>query len=262
MGTATYGHDEPDEYQGHRLVQVRLKNIMRAPAALQQELYDQTGKRCVPVIFRPDRPWTCCTTEVPDGFKAIAVGYSGKYEGIWPSGLMVHSPGKHVAFLVPASVIVYSMPVRRCPTKDNVMIEIRVSFMMHINMDEESLLHLCWGLGAANLDKIIRTVTYEHVRVMARSISIWEAYDVISGHVVVKETIDALNERLAFYGIGVDSMAIESIRIPDEFAQLLSKATQWNVLTKFEYRNYDFALLKIRNNGDQALETIRAKNNL
>jgi membrane protease subunit (stomatin/prohibitin family) len=97
---------------------------------------------------------------------------------------------------------------------------------------------------------------------MIRSVSVWEAFDVISGHIVVKETIDALNERLAYYGIVVDSMAIESVRIPDEFVNILSKTTQWNVYTKFENRSYEFSLLKIQNQAEQAMESVRAKNSM
>jgi hypothetical protein len=78
-------HNNQDIGEGHRLVQARISSMHLAPRAIEQYQWDIKGKCCVPVLFVPDWNWCTspCWSEVPDGFKALAVGYSGKYIGIW-----------------------------------------------------------------------------------------------------------------------------------------------------------------------------------
>jgi hypothetical protein len=159
----------------HRLCLGKLSDISYARDALQQVRYDKKGKQCIPVMFVPSRNLCqACWTEVPDGFKAIAVGYSGKFEGIWyifyflrillidflwkirEAGLHVHSPFKKVQFLIPECSIVYTMPVKQCPSRDNVMVVVKVSFLINLQYEEKTLLKFVYELGVDNLDKLIR----------------------------------------------------------------------------------------------------------
>jgi hypothetical protein len=76
------------------------------------------------------------------------------------AGVHVHSPFKKVQFLIPECSIVYTMPVKRCPTKDDVMVVVKVSFLIALQHDEQTLLKFAYELGASNLDKLIRVCAF------------------------------------------------------------------------------------------------------
>jgi membrane protease subunit (stomatin/prohibitin family) len=94
---------------------------------------------------------------------------------------------------------------------------------------------------------------------MVRSVDLNQVYDIMSGHSVVKETTESLNSRLNEYGLQVLSMAIENVSIPEEFADILSQTTEWQIKQKYEQQFHNMRMNLIENNSHQLLLKLKSE---
>jgi hypothetical protein len=117
-------------------------------------------------------------------------------------------------------------------------------------------------IGELFLNHLTKTVTNEHIRLMIRSVDLSHVFDVMSGHDVVNQTVQSLNEKLSEYGLAVQSMAIENISIPEEFAEILSKTTEWNIKQKYEQQFHNFKINSIENESIQLLTKLQSESSL
>ena len=68
------------------------------------------------------------------------------------------------------------MPIRNCPTVDNIFITIDVSIVLHIREGEENLKNFVYNTSINQLNELLDSAISERIRVLARTKTHLEAY--------------------------------------------------------------------------------------
>lgn len=130
------------------------------------------------LIFIPSRNTCIPYITLPMGFYSVVTKYD-KYAGIWPAGFHFAPPWVMVSHMVVQQYVVYDTPVKECPTKDNVMVEVDVSVVFHIKEFEEDVHNFVYKLGPERLEQMLKAFQEEAVRTMARMKKYSSIYDLM-----------------------------------------------------------------------------------
>lgn len=199
--------------------------------------------RTVPLVLRPAGGGALCCSAwpmalyiVPAGFNAV-VTRNGAFAGVYPPGKFWASPClSAIQYLVPKQFVVYTTPVKECPTQDNVMVTIDVAIVFHIRDDPEAVRAFVYTMGAEKLDKTIQAYQEEAVRNMVRKRSHNQIYDMMDTRqdLQLQDQIRTLNEKLGKYGITVDRITVTNVHLPQDIANDLETATTWDSKLKYD----------------------------
>lgn len=206
------------------------------------------GYRITPLVLVPTASLCQWWVSVPKGFSAM-VQKHGRYTGRWEPGVHMCPPFVSIAFLVPQQYVVYDTPVKECPTADNVMVEIDVTLVFHIEQDVESIEAFVFKLGPEKLDKMLKAFQEEAVRDMARKRKYNQIYDLMDtkSDEMLMNTVETINNSLGEYGVKVDNITITNVHLPHELAQTMEKASTWESKNRMQEKAQTFELQKIDN---------------
>lgn len=115
---------------------------------------------------------------IPEGFWALVTSF-GEYKGIWEAGFHPALPWQQISHLVSKAYTVYDVPVKECPTRDNVMVEIDVSLVFHIKQTDEDVKNFVYKLAPERLDVQLKAFQEEAVRTLARQKLYSDIYDLM-----------------------------------------------------------------------------------
>jgi regulator of protease activity HflC (stomatin/prohibitin superfamily) len=121
--------------------------------------------------------------------------------------------------LVTTHHIPYHFHVKSCPTKDNVLINLAVDFLLHVEQPEVFV----YSIGPENMEELLRATPAESVRTLVRGVNVHEAYD-LRGY-ESEDMLQALNEKMNPYGIVVDQVTIASVTLPEDMANSMQTET-------------------------------------
>jgi len=144
---------------------------------------------------------------------------------------------------------VYDIPVKECPTQDNVMVTIDVTLIFRVMCeDEKSLYNFCYRLGPDKLDKMLRAFQEEAIRGMVRKRKYNEIYDLMDMQhdKQLEGTKRDLNNHFNEYGVEITSMAVTNVHLPKQFADTMQEESIWGTRDEFNKLEQQFALQRIQ----------------
>mmetsp|Transcript_11220 Transcript_11220/g.11174 ORF Transcript_11220/g.11174 Transcript_11220/m.11174 type:complete len:381 (+) Transcript_11220:149-1291(+) len=198
----------------------------------------------------PER--SCCKPYIiiPEGSYAVVVKH-GSYQGVWEPGLHWCMPYTEIQFLITKQNFQFDVPVRNCPTIDNIYIQIEVSIVMRVKPGEENIKNFVQKTSVNQLNEQLEAVISERIRVLARSKTHLEAYS-IKGKNSGKNRDDgkSVNSQLTEYmngifetkGIDIRSVIITRVNLDSEIADQLEEKTTYASMNTLERKQQCFEL--------------------
>jgi regulator of protease activity HflC (stomatin/prohibitin superfamily) len=207
--------------------------------------YTQQGD--TPIVAMPARSSCAPYITIPQGCYAIVVKH-GNFQGMWEPGFHWCMPFTKIQFLVTQQNFQFDVPVRNCPTIDNIYIQIEVSIVMRIRDGEENVKNFCYKTSVNQLNEQLDAAISERVRVLARSKTHLEAYN-IKGKEHTEEMLRYMNGIFESKGVEIRSVIITNVLLDDEIADQLEEKTTYTSKNTLERKQQCFELRVI--NDDQ-----------
>lgn len=251
-------------------------------------VYDlRGGVKYTPIVLIPRRGCGWWLT-VPEGFYALATAH-GRHVGRWNPGCHFARPWERISHLVSKQFVVFDTPIKACPTSDNVMVEIDVSVVLHIDGDhgEAPIYEFAYHLGPEKLEKMLEAYQEEAVRTMARMKKYSDIYDLmdteadddddddekgdddddddeIHVQMQLENTKRTMNKRLNKFGVRVFSITITNVHLPANFRDQMENATTFESLNINQQARQRYDVLVIenaeeQNKGRQTRQEIKAQ---
>lgn len=87
-------------------------------------------------------------------------------------------PYTQIQFLVTQQNFQFDLPVRNCPTIDNIYIQIEVSIVLRVKPGEDNVKNFCYKTSVNQMNEQLDAAISERIRVLARSKTHLEAYSI------------------------------------------------------------------------------------
>jgi regulator of protease activity HflC (stomatin/prohibitin superfamily) len=214
------------------------KKIMDAPVVFGTTINNQT-----PIVIVP-RVQHWLRLKIPIGVHAI-VSRRGASQGVYKPGSYIRPLFYRVDYLVTTHHIPYHFHVNSCPTKDNVLINLAVDFLLHVEQPEVFV----YSIGPENMEELLRATQAESVRTLVRGVNVHDAYD-LRGY-ESDEMLKALNDKMNPYGIVVDQVTISSVNLPKDMANSMQTETTFETKQIEQIKVQEHQLLVQQNNNQE-----------
>ena len=178
-------------------------------------------------VKEPCCPIQCCLT-IPSQYVVLFQKWNkdvtletGKKAGLvccWPWY-------KRVSHVVTKSSISYDAPIANCPTKDNVKVQVDVSFNFQIGPSEENVKKFVYSLGAARFQELLQAETEEAIRTLVFGIPVMSVRDLREE--ISQSMTSALNRSVNKYGVIIQNIRITDTKLPKELDRTLSQTTEF-----------------------------------
>jgi regulator of protease activity HflC (stomatin/prohibitin superfamily) len=207
----------------------------------------------LPLVLIPSRG--CCSwwMVIPDGCHIIMHYFGKDVEGYQP-GLHILPPWYRIAYLVSKQATAYNAPVKNCPTKDNVMVQVDLTLVFTI-VNARDFVYL---LGAVKFNDLLRAAAEESIRGLVRSVTHDKAYELRGSR--ASAFIKSLNDKFEKFGINFSDATITNVSLPQDLAQTLETETTYDSKQKEELKSHQYELKLLNDQADLQLKELRAKN--
>lgn len=215
------------------LCQVQLNSLRDAERTFN---YDNafTTKPIVALGPKPCFPLCCfhCCLSVPSGYHLIFQKWNANYSlgkdahgndiPFKKEGLICCWPWyKRISHIVTQKAVRFNAPVANCPTKDNVLVDIDVSFNFQI-FDAQKFVML---MGAGRFQELLRVETEEAIRTLVYTRKILTIRDTTTEDQHTKSIQKALNRSVNAYGVKITQIRIVRVGLPDKLQSELTEQT-------------------------------------
>lgn len=150
-------------------------------------------------------------------------------------------PWKRVEWVITKHYLPIDIPVKACPTADNVMIQVDALALIRV---EEPYVFVT-TIGPQKLMQVLRAFIEESVRAVARTVGYFEAYDIRGQD--LHGMVRALNDKISVYGVSCSDVTIQDVFLPVELVNTLNKESSYYSLLKAQKRETDFKSLQLKN---------------
>lgn len=211
------------------LYQGRIRSPEEAPEIFQSVTFTK-----VPLVLIPDDRSTCSFWFVnPSGHYGITQRKGVSTPSLTKEGKNYACSWTRVAYCVSQQTTTYSCPVRRCPTFDNVNIDVNIKLIFRIGADPTDVKNFAYLLGASRFDEFLHVSVQEAIRTLVRS-SYWsEARDLFHTHPGVTAILKGLNRIFNFFGVFFEQSIITDVVFSNpELRQTLQATTAFQSKVK------------------------------
>ena len=218
--------------------------------------YTKSGE--TPIVCMPKRSFFKPYITIPEGCYALVIKH-GKLMGLWEPGFHWWMPYTKIQFLVTQQNFQFDVPIKNWPTIDNIHIKIEVSIVMRVMKGEENVVNFCYKTSVNQLNELLDAAISERVRVLARSKTYLEAYN-IKGKEHTNEMVRYLNSLFESKGIEIRSVIITNVVIDNAITNMLEeKATYTAALNALEKKKYIFEVRVLNDEQEYVLKEEKMK---
>lgn len=165
-----------------------------------------------------------------------------------PPGFHFMKPWESIKSIVTPQYTHFDIPIKDCPTKDNVMVKIDVELVFKIVKPYKFIM----GVSAEKLTDLLRYSQEEAVRNLARKTLHNKIYDLFL--VNDDEIIGELNKKFqSQYGVEISDFMITGVQLPNAIHDRLQRETTYVVNKRHQMRKQTFDLLQIKNSDELKL---------
>lgn len=216
-----------------------------------------TNKGETPIMCMPRRSWCKPYITIPEGTYAMVIKH-GNLQGLWEPGFHWCMPYTKIQFLVTKQSFQFDVPIRNCPTLDNIHIQIEVSIVMRVREGEENVTNFCYKTSVNQLNGQLDAAISERVRVLARSKTHLEVYN-IKGKEHTAEMVNYMNDLFSSKGIEVRSVIITNVKLADSIANELEEKATYASKNTLERKRQFFEIRTINDDQEYLLKEERMK---
>ncbi len=152
--------------------------------------------------------------------------------------------------------IVFDLPVKACPTIDNIFVEIDVTVLFKVKDSEEDVRNFVYHISVNQFNEQLEAALTERMRVLARTKTHLEIYQ-IKGKDHTGDIMEFLNKMFEDKGLDFQRVIITNVRLPADIAGPLDQKAQFASMNEYERTRHDFDLLVINHEEDLELRKQR-----
>jgi len=163
-----------------------------------------------------------------------------------------------IQFMITKQNFQFDVPVRNCPTIDNIFVQIEVSIVMRVRPGEDNIKNFIRKTSVNQLNEQLEAVISERIRVLARSKTHLEAYSIKgknsgrgqeNAKSVTHQLTEYMNGIFEDKGVEIRSVIITNVRLDRGIADQLEEKTTYASKNTLEKKQQSFELRCI--NDDQ-----------
>eukprot|EP01107_Rhizomastix_libera_P017354 TRINITY_DN807_c0_g1_i2.p1 TRINITY_DN807_c0_g1~~TRINITY_DN807_c0_g1_i2.p1 ORF type:complete len:400 (+),score=113.82 TRINITY_DN807_c0_g1_i2:28-1227(+) len=192
----------------------------------------------LPMVLVPGKRDCPIFITIPSGSVAI-VHRNGVSLGEWGPGRKYADFRHRVAFLVTKQACTYDYEIVACPTRDNVMVEVDLTFVFTIR----NVSHFVYRLGADHFDDFFSAIAEESIRNLVRSIDHTSIYELRSS--AAEHILQILNHSFKNFGVIFSSATVTNVILPESLAKALEDASKIDSAIQEQVRSTEFELKKM-----------------
>lgn len=204
-----------------------------------------------PIVAIGPKSFACChcCLSVPSGYYVIFSRHGAAWKT--PDGMPYKREGliccwpwwKRVSHVVTQKAIRFNAPVSNCPTHDNVMVSIDVSFNFQIQ-DPETFV---FKLGVGRFQEMLRVETEEVIRTLVYSREVLTLRDSTIEDVHTQQIQAALNRSVNVYGVQITNIRITKVTLPAQLQKDLTEQTELRTQLEKDEKAHRYRLKKMQN---------------
>eukprot|EP00808_Paulinella_micropora_P022824 g77585.t1 len=222
------------------LYQGRIRYPSEAPEIFQTVTFTK-----VPLVLIPDDRNICSLPWFfnPSGHYGITQSRGVSPKELTKEGKNYGCSWTRVAYCVSQQSTTYSCPVRKCPTFDNVNIDVNIKLIFRIGGDPQDVRNFAYMLGASRFDEFLHVSVQEAIRTLVRS-SYWsEARDLFHTHPGVKAILKGLNKIFNYFGVFFEQSIITDVVFSNpELRHTLEETTAFQSKVKEHVESHQFRI--------------------
>jgi regulator of protease activity HflC (stomatin/prohibitin superfamily) len=232
------------DVQKSMCTQVKIKSLDEAVSIFQQP--DQNGR--IPLVLIPAhrdmmRPWV----SIPTGVFCLEQKY-GKHEGIAKPGGSFTAPSYRIAYMVKLGMVQYSAPVKECPTRDNVRINVNLNVSFQITNAE----WFVYRLGVVNFDRYLSGSLDEGIRKLVRGEYHNKVREKLKGKGPGAENMmNELNLKFQESGVAIAQVTITDVILPSELYDSLNRTTNMGKQMEAASRQHEYEKKRINQEAEK-----------
>merc|ERR1719216_722856 len=230
--------------------------------ALQYFNADTNAGQSIPIVLVPNSRMCCsCCFTIPTGANTIVetCGEDDEKDKLADAGLHCAPYYKRVAYMVSPQAITYNAPVKKCPTKDNVMVDCDLSLVIHIGSPQQPrrVKDFIYKLGARRFNEYLSAASDEGIRQLVRDTPLDDVYELrgSGGQAGPEALMRNLAETFAPFGIIFKRAAITDVHIGRMLVKILQGTTEFTAKIKEAQKEHEHKMKLITYNHDQELKT-------
>lgn len=206
----------------------------------------------IPLVLCPKKrgPLSGPFITIPTGVTAI-MGSPKDMGEVLPGTRFVPQPWVRCYYMCPNQACTYNYDVVNCPTSDNVMVEVDITFVFRITEARK----FCLTLGAQKFDEMLKAVCEEAIRTMVRETNHKEIYELRGSG--ADHLMNILNSRFQDFGILFVNATITNVVLPSDVAGALQRITALDQKMKEHVKSHEFELKKLNDTYDLKLQELR-----
>lgn len=238
------------------------RSINQPTDALQWFNNDRADNQSVPIVLVPaGRSCLSCCFTIPTGASSIVenCGEDLEPEGLAEAGLHFGCYWTRVAYMVTPQAITYNAPVKKCPTKDNVMVDCDLSLVIHIGSPAQprQVKDFIYKLGARRFNEYLSAAADEGIRQLVRDTPLDDVYELrgSGGQQGPEMLMRNLAETFAPFGVIFKRAAITDVHIGRMLVKILQGTTEFSAKIKEAEKEHEHKMKLITYDHDQELKT-------
>jgi len=216
----------------------------------------------IPIVLVPS-PRLCCSCcfTVPSGTNSIieTCGEDETPDGLAEAGLTCGPYWRRVAYMVSPQAITYNAPVKKCPTKDNVMVDCDLSLVIHIGERgrPEMIKNFVYKIGARRFNEYLSDACDEGIRQLVRETNFDDVYELrgSGGQSGPEHLLRELASTFSPYGIVFKRAAITDVYVGDRLKRVLEETTSFEAKINEAMKEHEHKMKLITYDHDQELAT-------
>jgi len=233
-----------------RCVQVQVQDMCRQSLSIFSK---KQGTGEIPLVLVPSaRPTLSMMMQVPSGVTCLMQKF-GAHSGIAEPGLHIKPWYWRVAYVVTNQSCTYDAPVTRCPTSDDVHVNVDVVLVFRITDAEKFV----YTLGAPNFDDFMTGVVDESIRALVRAQTHANVYELRSSK--ASEMLQKLNDKFMPSGVSFEDCKITSVWLPPTLTGYLQETTEFDKKMDKIGRQQEFEILEIQQKSEMEIEEIERR---
>jgi len=229
--------------------------------ALQYFNADTNAGQSIPIVLVP-QPRVCCSCcfTVPTGSSTIieTCGKDDNPERLADAGLHFGPYWKRVAYMVSPQAVTYNAPVKKCPTKDNVMVDCDLSLVIHVGTPAQPRMikDFVYKLGARRFNEYLSAAADEGIRQLVRDTALDDVYELrgSGGQVGPESLLKALQETFDEFGVVFKRAAITDVHIGTKLVKILQGTTEFSAKIIEATKEHEHKMKLITYDHDQELK--------
>jgi regulator of protease activity HflC (stomatin/prohibitin superfamily) len=159
-----------------------------------------------------------------------------------------------VSALVSKQVVTYNANAKRCPTRDNIFVDIDLSINFRIGPDIQRVEDFFFKMGPARLDAYLAFEVEESIRHLVNGVKYVKVNDLRSDFAT--DMLQTLQSKVGAFGVDLMNVKITDVHLPEELQTRLEKTTSFSTKISEEAKTHTFTLQQLHNDHSQKMAAI------